>query len=51
MPQALLSAFSLLAAILLLLLLVLRRMVFGPSRRKRYNAPKTYSASYRGRKR
>lgn len=41
----------LLAAILLLLLLVLRRMVFGPSRRKRYNAPKTYSASYRGRKR
>ena len=41
----------LLVVILLLLLLVMRRMVFGPSRRKRYNTPRTYSSSYRGRKR
>lgn len=40
-----------LVLILLLLILVLRRMVFGPRRRKRYNTPKTYSSSYRGRRR
>ena len=40
-----------LVLILLVLVLVLRRMVFGSRRRRRYNTPKTYSSSYRGRRR
>ena len=42
----------LLVLVVLILILVLRRMVFGPSRRNRRNSrrPKTYSSSYRGRR-
>ncbi len=39
-----------LVLILALLVLVLRRAVFGSRRRRRYNTPKTYSSSYRGRR-
>ncbi len=40
----------LLAAVVLILILVLRRLVFGPSRR-RSRRPKAYSSNYRGRRR